>query len=309
ALSFLESICANRIDRPVGTVVYTALCNSRGGIMADLTVSRLEEDRFWILTGGGVGPHDLAWIRQHAPTQSAVYIRDMSGQYTTVGLWGPRARDILQPLVEEDISDDAFPFYTVQPLQIECVPALALRVSYAGELGWEIYAPAEYGLRLWDLLWDSGQPHGLVAAGGGAFDSLRLEKGYRLWGADIHSEYNPFEAGLGWAVRLNKGYFLGRDALLQARAHVQRRLCCLTLDEPDAVALGKEPILVGDRVLGYVTSANYGYSVGKYILYGYLPHEYAAPQTKVEVQYFGRRYAATVTAEPLFDPKNERMKA
>jgi len=309
ALSFLESICANRIDRPVGTVVYTALCNSRGGIMADLTVSRLEEDRFWILTGGGVGPHDLAWIRQHAPTQSAVYIRDMSGQYTTVGLWGPRARDILQPLVEEDISNDAFPFYTVRPLQIECVPALALRVSYAGELGWEIYAPAEYGLRLWDLLWDSGQPHGLVAAGGGAFDSLRLEKGYRLWGADIHSEYNPFEAGLGWAVRLNKGYFLGRDALLQARAHVQRRLCCLTLDEPDAVALGKEPILVGDRVLGYVTSANYGYSVGKYILYGYLPHEYAAPQTKVEVQYFGRRYAATVTAEPLFDPKNERMKA
>src|SRR5690606_3091561 len=119
----------------------------------------------------------------------------------------------------------AFPFYTVRPLQIECVPALALRVSYAGELGWEIYAPSEYGLRLWDLLWQAGQPHGLVAGGGGAFDSLRLEKGYRLWGADIHSEYNPFEAGLGWAVRLNKGYFLGRDALLEARDHVQRRLC------------------------------------------------------------------------------------
>ena len=233
----------------------------------------------------------------------------MSGQYTTIGLWGPRARAILQPLVEEDISNEAFPFYTVRPLQIECVPALALRLSYAGELGWEIYAPSEYGLRLWDLLWEAGRLHGLVAGGAGAFDSLRLEKGYRLWGQDIHSEYNPFEAGLGWAVRLNKGYFLGRDALLKAKDTVRRKLCCLTFDEPDAIALGKEPILVNGRVLGYVTSANYGYSVGKYILYGYLPHEYAAPRTKVEVQYFGRNHPATVTPEPLFDPKNERMKA
>ncbi len=308
ALSFLESICANRIDRPVGTIVYTALCNSRGGIVADLTVSRLEEDRFWILTGGGVGPHDFAWIRQHAPTQGAVTLRNMGGQVTTVGLWGPRARDILQPLVEEDISNAAFPFYTVRSLQIESVPALALRLSYAGELGWEIYAPSEYGLRLWDLLWEAGRPHGLVAGGAGAFDSLRLEKGYRLWGSDIHSEYNPFEAGLGRAVRLDKGYFLGRDALLKARHRIERKLCCLTFDVPDVVALGKEPILVNGRVLGYVTSANYGYTVGKYILYGYLPHEYAAPRTKVEVQVFGRRYPATVTPEPLFDPKHERMK-
>ena len=218
ALGFLESITANRIDRPVGTVIYTALCNSRGGIMADLTVSRLEDDRFWILTGGGVGPHDLAWIRQHTPTSSAVDIRDMSGQYTTLGLWGPRARDILQQLCEEDVSDAAFPFYTVKPLHIDCVPALALRLSYAGELGWEIYAPIEYGLRLWDLLWEAGRPHGMVMGGAGAFDSLRLEKGYRLWGSDIYSEYNPFEAGLGWAVRLNKGYFLGPRCAARGKA-------------------------------------------------------------------------------------------
>ncbi|HHY57963.1 MAG TPA: FAD-dependent oxidoreductase [Chloroflexi bacterium] len=309
ALSFLESICANQIDRPVGSIIYTALCNSRGGIMADLTVSRLEEDRFWILTGGGVGPHDFAWIRHHAPTQGAVTIRNMSGQYTTLGLWGPRARDILQQLVEEDISNAAFPFYTVRPLHIESVPALALRLSYAGELGWEIYAPGEYGLRLWDLLWEAGRPHGLVAGGAGAFDSLRLEKGYRLWGVDIHSEYNPFEAGLKRTVKLKKGYFLGRDALLKAKDAVTRKLCCLTFNDPNAVALGKEPILADGRVVGQVTSANYGYSVGKYILYGYLPHEYATPLTKVEVQYFDRRYPATVTVEPLFDPHHTRMKA
>ncbi|MCL4825769.1 MAG: FAD-dependent oxidoreductase [Caldilinea sp.] len=309
ALSFLESICANRIDRPVGKIIYTSLCNSRGGIMADLTVSRLEEDRFWILTGGGVGPRDFAWIRQHAPIQGAVTIRNMGGQYTTLGLWGPRARDILQPLVEEDISNEAFPFYTVRALNVECVPTIALRISYVGELGWELYTPGEYGLRLWDLLWEAGRPYGLIAGGASALDSLRLEKGHRLWGQDVHSEYNPYEAGLGRHVQLHKGYFLGRDALTKAKDHVQRRLCCMTLDDPDAVVLGKEPILANGRALGYVTSANFGYSVGKYIVYGYLPHEYAAPRTKVEIQYFGRRVPATVTTEPLFDPHSERMKA
>ena len=309
ALSFLESICANRIDRPVGRIIYTSLCNSRGGIMADLTVSRLEEDRFWILTGGGVGPRDFAWIRQHAPIQGAVTIRTMGGQYTTLGLWGPRARDILQPLVEEDISNEAFPFYTVRALNIECVPTIALRISYVGELGWELYTPGEYGLRLWDLLWEAGRNHGLVAGGAGALDSLRLDKGHRLWGQDVHSEYNPYEAGWGRSVQLHKGYFLGRDALAKAKDRVLRKLCCMTLDDADAIVLGKEPILADGRVLGYVTSANYGYSVGKYIFYGYLPHEYATPGTKVEVQYFGRRYPATVTLEPLFDPRSERIKA
>lgn len=308
ALSFLESICTNQIDRPVGSVVHTTLCNSRGGVMADLTVSRVEPDRFWILTGAGMGPRDFAWIRHHAPVQGAVTIRNMGGQYTAVGLWGPRARDILQPLVEEDLSNKAFPVYRVRALHIECIPVILLRLSYAGELGWEIYAPSEYGLRLWDLLWEAGRPYGLVACGAGAFDSLRLEKGRRLWGQDVHSEYTPYEAGLEHTVRLDKGYFLGRDALLKAKNNVRRRLCCMTFDEPDAVALGREPILVDGRVVGYVTSANYGYSVGKYIVYGYLLHEYATPGAKVEVQYFGRRYPATVATEPLFDPENERMR-
>jgi glycine cleavage system aminomethyltransferase T/glycine/D-amino acid oxidase-like deaminating enzyme len=308
SLGFLQSITANDVDKPVGKVVYTALCNSRGGIMADLTVTRLAADRFWVLTGGGVGPHDLAWIRRRLPADGAVQVRDISGQYATVGLWGPQARAVLAQVAEEDVSNGAFPYYTAQPLRIETIPALALRISYAGELGWEIYAPVEYGLRLWDVLWEAGRPHGLIAAGGGAFDSLRLEKGYRLWGADIHSEYNPYEAGLGWAVRLGKGELLGREALLRAKEKVTRRLCCLTFDAPDGMALGKEPIVDGDRTLGYVTSTNYGYSVGQHIVYGYLPAEYAAPGTRVEVIYFGRHHAATVTAEPLFDAGMARMK-
>jgi glycine cleavage system T protein len=309
ALGFLQRLCANDVDKPVGRIVYTALCTSRGGIMADLTITRLGQDRFWILTGGGMGPHDLAWIRRHAPQDGSVQVREVSGQYATVGLWGPQARAVLEQVAEEDVSNAAFPYYTARPLRVDVVPAFVLRLSYAGELGWELYAPVEYGLRLWDVLWEAGQPHGIVAAGGGAFDSLRLEKGYRLWGADIHSEYNPFEAGLGWAVRLNKGEFIGREALVRAKEEgVSRKLCCLTLDEPGAMALGKEPILAGGRVAGYVTSANYGYSVGRHIVYGYLPVEHAAPGTQVEVQYFGRRQPATVREEPLFDRKMERLK-
>jgi dimethylglycine oxidase len=309
ALSFLQRIAANDVDKPIGKVVYTALCNRRGGIMADLTITRLAPDRFWVLTGGGVGPHDLAWIRGQLPADGSVQVRDISGQYAAVGLWGPAARTILEQVAEEDVSNSAFGYYTAQPLHIDCLPAVALRISYAGELGWEIYTPVEYGLRLWDVLWEAGQPHGLIAAGGGAFDSLRLEKGYRLWGADIHSEYNPYAAGLGWAVRLKKGDFLGREALVRIKEEgVTRRLCCLTLDAPDAMALGKEPIVSDGRTLGYVTSANYGYSIGKHIVYGYLPVEFAQQGAKVQVQYFGRLQHATVSADPLFDAEMARMK-
>src|SRR5262249_44949528 len=156
------------------------------------------------------------------------------------------------------------------------VPALALRISYVGEPGWEVYAPTEYGLWLWDTLWNAGQRHGVVAAGGGAFDSLRLEKGYRLWGSDIHTEYNPHEAGLGFAVRLHKGEFLGRSALEQVKAEgKKRRLCRLTLDNPGVIVMGKEPVLDGERVLGHVTSANYAYSLRQSLAYAYLPTAYA----------------------------------
>ncbi len=310
ALEFLQSITANQIDRPMGKVVYTALLNQNGGIQSDLTLTRLAQDRFLVLTGGASGTRDLAWIRSHAPDDGSVTINDVTAAYCGIGLWGPKAREVLQRVCKEDVSNRAFPYFASKPITIGAVPARALRVSYVGELGWEIYVSTEYGLSVWDALWEAGQPFGIIAGGGGAFESLRLEKGYRLWGTDIHTEYNPYEAGLGWAVKLNKGDFLGREALKRSReAGIKRRLCCLTLADPNHVVMGKEPILHGERVLGYVTSANSGYTVGKSIAYGYLPLAYATPGTAVTVEYFGRRYEATVTEEPLFDPSHSKLRS
>ena len=310
ALEFLQSITANQLDRPVGKVVYTAMLNRNAGIQCDLTLTRLARDRFLVLTGGASGTRDLAWMRSHAPDDGSVAISDVTSEYCGIGLWGPKAREVLQRVCHEDVSNRAFPYFASKQVTIGAAPARALRVSYVGELGWEIYVPTEYGLNVWDALWEAGQAIGIVAAGGGAFESLRLEKGYRLWGTDIHTEYNPYEAGLGWAVKLNKGNFLGREALMRIReAGIERRLCCLTMSDPNQVVLGKEPILDGERVLGYVTSANVGYTVGRSIAYGYLPLEYAMTGTTVEIEYFGRRYEATVTYEPLYDPGNSKLRS
>jgi glycine cleavage system T protein len=309
ALAYLQRITSNQMDQPIGRITYTSMLNQRGGIVCDLTVTRLGPERFWVITAGSTVYHDLAWLRRHLPDDGSVRISNLSSAYCCFGLWGPAARDVLRRVSDDDVSNEAFPYFTSRPITIGYVPALASRISYVGELGWEIYAPTEYGLTLWDTLWEAGQPSGIIAAGGGAFESLRLEKGYRLWGADIHTEYNPYEAGLSFAVRLKKGDFLGRSALEQIRAQgVTRTLTCLSIDDPLVVVMGKEPILDGERVLGYVTSANYGYSLGKSIVYGYLPTAYAAEGTKVKVYFFGNLHAATVVKEPLFDPEMARLK-
>jgi glycine cleavage system T protein len=309
ALSFLQRLAANQVDQPLGRVTYTAMLNERGGIECDLTVTRFGEDRFWVVTGGAVGMHDLAWIRRNLPAGGSVHLANLTSSYCCIGVWGPRARDLVQSLSEDDLCNAGFPYLTARQIFVDSVPVVAIRISYVGELGWELYAPTEYGLHLWDVLWEAGQPLGVVAAGGGAFDSLRLEKGYRLWGADISPEYNPYEAGLGFAVRLNKGEFLGRSALQRVREDgLRRKLCCMVLDDPTMVVMGKEPILDGDRVLGYVTSANTGYTVGQSIVYGYLPIERAVEGSRVEVQYFGRRCAASVVKEPLYDGEMVRLK-
>jgi 4-methylaminobutanoate oxidase (formaldehyde-forming) len=215
----------------------------------------------------------------------------------------------VQAISEQDFSNAAFPYLTAQQVIIGEIPVLALRVTYVGELGWELYAPMEYGQKLWDSLWESGQPLGVVAAGYRAIESLRLEKGYRYWSADIHSEHNPYEAGLGFAVKLAKGDFLGKPALEQLKARgLTRKLCCLVLDDPNVSALGGEPLLDDQRVLGHVTSAGYGYTVRQSIAYGYLPIDYATAGTRIEIQIFGELHSATVASEPLYDPKNARIK-
>ena len=314
ALGALQRLATNQMNKPVGSITYTSMLTPSGGIKCDLTVTRLDEERFMVVTGGAMGLHDLAWIEAGMPQDGSARITDVSTALCCIGLWGPRARDLLSRVCDDDLSSDGFPYMSAKRITIGEVPALALRISYIGELGWEVYAPAEMGARLWDLLWEAGQPLGVIAAGGGAFDSLRLEKGYRLWGNDIHTEYNPYEAGIGFAVRMRKGDFIGRDALRKVRAEgVRRKLCCMTLDDTNAVVVGKEPILGtnrdGDETLGYVTSANYGHSVGKGIVYGYLPPQYADVGTKVDVLYFGDRLPATVVREPLYDPDGGKMKA
>jgi glycine cleavage system aminomethyltransferase T/glycine/D-amino acid oxidase-like deaminating enzyme len=310
ALAYLQWLTANQMDQPVGRVTYTAMLNERGGIVCDLTVTRLAHDRFLVVTGGASGTLDYAWMRRHLPEDGSVYLSDLTSGRCCVGVWGPLARDLVQSVCEHDLSNTSFPPYTAQSVFIGHVPALALRISYVGELGWEIYAPTEYGPALWDTLWKAGQSLGVIAAGGGAFESLRLEKGYRLSGAEVHTEYNPYEAGIGFAVKLGKGDFLGRAALERCKSlGLRRRLCCCTLDDPRVVVMGKEPILDGEQVLGYVTSANYGYTMKQSIVYGYLPMEYAQPGTKVEVLFLNQRHYATVQSEPLYDPENHKLKS
>ncbi len=312
AAAFLESLCANRVARDVGAVTYTQMLNSRGGIECDFTVTRLGEERFRIVTGTAFGRHDLAWIRQHAPRDAAaagsVHIADVTSALSCFGVWGPSARELLQPLTTTDLSNEAFPYMRAQELSIGAVPCLAVRVTYVGELGWELYCPAEFGGRLWDTIWAAGADHGLVAGGYKAIDSLRLEKGYRVWGADITPEDSPFAAGLGFAVKLDKGDFLGREALL-ARQEPESVLRCLTLDDPRAVALGSEPVRVGDRLVGRVTSGGYGYTVERSIAYAYLPAVDAEVGTRVEVEIFGEWVGGEVAAEPLYDPAGERVRA
>jgi glycine cleavage system aminomethyltransferase T/glycine/D-amino acid oxidase-like deaminating enzyme len=307
ALRFLEWVCANRIDRPAGTIVYTSMLTPSGGIRCDLTVTRLAEDAFQVITGGGSGMHDLAWLRAQIGDRR-VSIQDRTRERCSLGLWGPLAREVLQPLTEADLSNEAFPYMRAQELAVGEVPVLGQRISYAGELGWELYGPFEMGERLWDLVWEAGRAHGIVAAGGGAFDSLRLEKGYRLWNQDISIEHDPFEAGIGFAVRMTKGDFQGRAAL-EAKGEPSRRLTCMVFDDPSTVVMGKEPIWADGRVVAYVTSAAYGYSIGRGIVYGYLPAELAIEGTPVEVEYFGERHPARVAVEPLWDPKMERLKS
>lgn len=302
APEFLERLCANRVVRDVGAITYTQMLNPRGGVECDFTVTRLAEDRFRIVTGTAFGRHDLAWIRMHAP--ESVQVEDVTSKYACLGLWGPAAREILQPLTTTELS---FPYMRAHELAVGTVPCLALRVTYVGELGWELYCPMEFGLRLWDTIWGAGREHELVAAGYKAIDSLRLEKGYRVWGSDVTPEETPFEAGVGFAVKLDKGEFIGREALLEA-AEPERRLACLVLDDPRAVALGSEPVRMGDELVGRVTSGGYGYTVEQSIAYGYLPASAVESGADVEVEIFGEWIAGRVVDEPLFDPTGERIR-
>ncbi|GAB7047240.1 GcvT family protein [Catenuloplanes indicus] len=296
AAAYLNAMTSNDVDRPVGTVTYTLLLDTAGGIRSDLTVARLAEDRFQV---GANGNLDLDHLARHAPP--GVQVADLTPGTCCLGLWGPRARELAASITGDDLG---FGYFRARRAHLGGVPVTMLRVSYVGEPGWELYTGADLGLRLWDVLWRAGVRYGLVAAGRSAFTSLRLEKGYRAWGVDMTTEHDPYEAGLGFAVK--PGDYVGHAAISGKKAPV-RRLTCLLIDG-DQVVMGKEPVLAGGAVAGYVTSAAWGYTIGRSIAYAWLPTALAAPGTPVEIGYFGTRVPATVTAEPLFDPKGSRLR-
>ena len=308
AAAALGRLCANEIDREPGVAVYTQLLNGRGGIEADLTVTRVAEDEFRVVTGTAFGVRDLAWIRRHLPGDGSVTAVDVTSQRACYCLWGPLAREILQPLTDDDLSADAFKFLRAREIAVGPIPVFAQRITFVGELGWELYCPAEYGAALWDELWAAGREHGMRAGGYRAIDSLRLEKGYRVWGADITPETTPIEAGLEFAVRMAKpSGFIGREALERA-GEPSRRLRCLVVDDPRAVCLGNEPVRIGGDPVGRVTSGGYGYRVARSIAYAYLPAGVEAG-ARVEIGVFGSWVGAEVAAEPLYDPAGERIRA
>ena len=261
------------------------------------------------MTGTAFGNHDLAWLRAHVPLDGSVLVEDVTSRYACFALWGPSSRAILQPLSETDLSSEAFPYMRAREILVGPVPCLAMRVTFVGELGWELYCPSEFALRLWDTLVAGGKDHGLVPGGYKAIESLRLEKGYRVWGSDVTSADTPFEAGLGFAVRLDKETpFIGREALLSAPSPA-RKLSCVVLDDPRMVVLGSEPVRVDGRLVGRVTSGGYGYSVERSIAYAYLPVPETEPGRRVEVGIFGRYVGGEVVSEPLFDPTGSRVRS
>ena len=302
AAELLEQLCDNRVARDVGAITYTQMLNRRGGIECDFTVTRVGEELFQIVTGTAFGNHDTSWIRRHLPHDGSVRLSDVTSRWACFALWGPRSKEILSPLTSDPLD---FRYMSMRELAVADVPVRALRVTFVGEAGWELYCPSEYGAGLWRTLWEAGGPHGMLAGGYRAIDSLRLEKGYRVWAADITPDETPYQAGLGFCVREDKS-FLGSDALAQSEP--DRRLRCLVLEDPRSVALGNEPVRVEGDVCGRVTSGGYGYTVERSIAYAYLP---AGVETgsEIEIDIFGRWVRGEVTSEPLFDPRGARVRS
>ena len=313
AAEALEAICANRVARDIGRLTYTQLLNSRGGIECDLTVARLAEDRFYIVTGTGFRAHDFGWIADHLPGEGVTF-RDMTEDWGTLSLMGPKARDILARVTTDDVSNAALPFGSAREIIIAGIPTRALRVTYVGELGWELHVPIAALGSVYDALMDADPQ--LKPVGYRALESLRLEKGYRAWSSDITPNDTPFEAGLGWAVKLKSGIpFLGRAALeaLQGKP-LSKRLVGFTVTAPDAVLVGRETILRDGAAVGYLTSGGYGYTIGKSIGYGYVRNETGVTedwlnQGRYSLVIAGEKTPAELELAPLFDPDGSRIRA
>lgn len=307
AVHLLQHLTTADVTAKLGSTIYTLLPNTQGSILSDIFVTRLQDDLYQI---GANTASDLAYLSRKARYQTQqtpahwVQVRDITGSTCCIGLWGPRAHDVIRPLTTDDLSHAGLPYMSAKKATINNIPVTVFRKSYVGESGWEIQTTAEFGHRLWDFVWKTGKPHGLVAAGRSAFNSLRLEKGCRVYGADMTTEHNPFEAGVGFAVDVaKKDDFVGKAALARLAGQTpERRLRCLTVDDGRSVVLGKEPVFYRDMAVGYVTTAAFGYTVRRPVAYAWLPGGVTMGEG-VEIEYFGRRIRATVSADPLWDPR------
>jgi len=312
ALPLLQRVSDSNMDKPVGSAMYTQFLNPKGGVEADLTVTRLGEDTFWVITGSSFIANDMAWLQMHAEKEDGeVSIRDITEEWACLALWGPKARQVLEKLTQDDVTNQAQPYLMTKQISINGTKLYAQRVSYAGELGWELYVPYNRATPVWDLLMEAGKEFNIEVGGYKVLDSLRLEKGYRYYTADVTQLETPYEAGLGFCVDLNKKDFIGKDALLrQKEAGVKRKLCTLVLDGEDFTQIyGGEAIYHNGKLITRVRSGGYGYTLEKNIFYAYFPVELAKTGTRVDVELIEGRYQGEVTKTVVFDTKGERLRA
>lgn len=316
AAAALNWIAANNVDRPVGSLIYTQMLNDRGGIECDLTVARVATDEYYIVTGTGFATHDFDWFKRYIPDGLNCRLFDVTSANAVLSLMGPRARDILEKITRDDVSKDGFKFGTTKTIGIAGCPVLAMRVTYVGELGWELHLPVEYATTVYAALMAAGADHGLINAGYRAIESCRLEKAYRAWGSDIGADHTPMESGLGWAVKLNsKVAFKGREAVLAQKTNgVQKMMAGFTVDDPDIVLLGRETIFRNGERVGWLTSGGFGYTIGKSIGYGYVRNPSGVDAAYVtsgdyELEVATKRVACNVHMTPLYDPAMARVKS
>jgi 4-methylaminobutanoate oxidase (formaldehyde-forming) len=311
----LSWLCANDVAKPPGSLTYTQMLNAKGGIECDVTVARLAEDRFYLVTGTGFATHDADWIARNIPEGLDACLLDVTSGNAVLSLFGPRARDVLAVCTRADLWNAAFPFAACREITVAGAPVLALRVTYVGELGWELHVPAEFAATVYDALMDAGSAHGIANAGYRAIESLRLEKGYRAWGSDIGPDHSPLVAGLAWAIKLGRNTpFLGREALVQQQGRsLPRLLAGFTVDDPGVVLLGRETIYRDGRRAGWLGSAGWGYTVGRNIGYGYVRDPEGVDAAYVlsgtyELEVAGERVPATPFLKPLYNPSMARVK-
>jgi len=316
ARAALDWICANEIDKPAGSLIYTQVLNANGGIECDLTVVRLAEDDFYLVTGTGFATHDFDWISRQIPQGLDARLLDVTSSNSVLALMGPRSRQVLERLTTDEVGNDGFAFGQARRLSIAGAPVLALRVTYVGELGWELHVPTEFAATLYDALMVAGAEFGIANAGYRAIETLRLEKGYRAWGSDIGPDHTPLDAGLGWAVKLKGGKpFLGRDSLEQQRlAPLKKSLCTFTVDDPAVVLIGRETIYRNGERAGWLSSGGFGHSIGKAIGMGYVRREQGIDRDYLlagdySLEVATERVPCKLHLAPLYDPSMARVKA